>query len=122
VSTYAQESVSMQEVQAELAKAKNYTIVFFTKGTREENKDQTVMHDLHMKHLQYLFGLKKQNVISVFGPLTDNGTIRGILIFNSTDQTEVKKYLDQDAFIKEGYMAYEIHPWFGIPGHTLANK
>jgi uncharacterized protein len=122
ISANAQETVSMQDVQAELAKAKSYTIVFFIKGTREENKDEAVMHDLHMKHLQYLFTLKKKNVISVFGPLTDNSDIRGILIFNSTDQAEVKKYLDQDSFIKEGYMAYEIHPWFGIPGQSLDDK
>jgi uncharacterized protein YciI len=119
---HAQETMSLPEVQAELAKAKNYTLVFFLKGPKEEKENDAAARELHMKHLQYLFGLKKNNVLSIFGPLTDNGTIKGILIFNSTDQVEVKKYLDADNYVKAGYMAYELHPWFGIPGQSLAEK
>ena len=119
---FAQETVTVQDVQAELAKAKAYTLVFFTKGSREEKQDEAnAAQAMHMQHLQYLFTLKKNNVLSVFGPLTDNGNVRGILIFNSTDQAEVKKHLDADPYIKAGYMAYEIHPWFGVPGHSLSN-
>ena len=117
----AQTSVTAEQVQSELSKARAYTLVFLTTGTASGNDEKTAQKT-QMEHLQYLFTLKENKHVSVFGPLTDNGNVRGIIIFNSTDHAEVKKLLDSDPHIKAGSLQYELHPWFGIPGQVLAGK
>jgi uncharacterized protein YciI len=116
----AQTPVTPEYLQKELSRAKAYTLVFLMKGKEIVSDEQTAQRT-QMEHLQYLFTLKENKHVSIFGPLTDGGSMRGILIFNSTDATEVKKFLDGDPHVKAGSLTYEIHPWFGIPGQTLAN-
>jgi uncharacterized protein YciI len=119
MSVYGQESVSMEFVQAELSKARAYSLAFFVQGPERTEESVELAQKNQMLHLQYLFALKEKNQLLVFGPLTDDSPIKGIMIFNLTDVTEVKKLLDNDPHVKAGHLAYEVHPWFGIPGHTL---
>lgn len=114
----AQEQVSIEHVQQQLASAKAYTLVFLTQG---KVKDDAKAAQNQMPHLQYLFSLKEGGHVSIFGPLTDNSNIRGILIFNVTDIGQVKKLMDGDPHVKAGHLSYEIHPWFGVPGQTLGH-
>jgi hypothetical protein len=117
-----QNQVTPEFIQKELSKARPYTLVFFLKGKEPENMDEQTAEKNQMIHLQYLFSLKENKHVSVFGPLTDEGTIRGILIFNSTDREVVKKLLDEEPNVKAGYLTYELHPWFGVAGQTLEGK
>jgi uncharacterized protein YciI len=119
ISGYGQESVSMASVQAELSKARPYTIAFFVKGAKQPEANVEEAQKNQMAHLQYLFTLKEKKQLLLFGPLTDDSAIKGIMIFNLTDVNEVKKLLDGDPHVKAGHLGYEIHPWFGIPGHSL---
>lgn len=119
ISAQAQVKVSMEFVQQELTKAKSYTLAFFIKGSNVESADDESAQRQQMAHLQYLFTLKEQNKLLLFGPLTDDGNMRGILIFSLTDVEQVKALLNEDPHVKAGLLAYEIHPWFGIPGHSL---
>lgn len=119
VSVHAQEKVSMELVQQELTKAKSYTLAFFLKGEKVEDTSDETAQRTQMEHLQYLFTLKEQNKLLLFGPLTDHGNIRGIMIFSLTDIEQVKALLNEDPHVKAGHLAYEVHPWFGIPGQAL---
>ena len=112
--------VTSEFVQGQLAKAKSYTLVFLTSGVREVKEGDETAASNQMLHLQYLFTLKEQNHLSIFGPLTDSGKIRGILIFNSAEEALINKMMDEDPHVKKGYLSYEMHPWFGIPGQVLA--
>ena len=115
--SFGQTTVDEAYIQKELSTARAYTIVLYKKGPNPAGPDLKAMQ---MNHLKYLFTLKEQGKISVFGPLTDNGDIRGIGIFNLTDVKEVEKLLNDDELVKSGHMIYEIHPWFGVPGQSLA--
>jgi uncharacterized protein YciI len=103
-------------VQQQLAVAKAYTLVFLKKGPKHSDPNAK---NAQMAHLKYLFELKEQGKLAVFGPLTDDGDLRGIGIFTSTDVKEVERLLNEDAHVKEGHLVYEIHPWFGVPGQSL---
>ncbi|MFZ6011084.1 MAG: YciI family protein, partial [Bacteroidota bacterium] len=68
---------------------------------------------------QFLFTLKKQGKLALAGPITDDNSIRGIMIFNSDNKDEVKTILDADPFVKRGHFRVVILNFFGLPGDTL---
>ncbi len=54
--------------------------------------------------------------LNVAGPFLDEGDLRGIFIFDCTDEIEVKLLCDSDPAIKSGRLVYEIHPWMTQKG------
>jgi uncharacterized protein YciI len=56
--------------------------------------------------------LAQQGKIVVAGPFGDDGSWRGIFIFNCETEMEVKQLLNTDPAIAAGRLAYEIHPWW----------
>jgi uncharacterized protein len=114
-------NITAEFIHAHLAKARSYTLVFLTRGRNPEPADEADGQNQQMSHLQYLFALKEKKYVSIFGPLTDDGNVRGILIFNSIEPSAVKTLMDADPHVKAGSLGYEIHPWFGIPGQTLSS-
>ena len=114
--------VTVESVQATLAKGKPYTLVIMKKGTNTKELDSATRGKMIMDHLVHLFTMHEAGQLPVFGPVQKEGDIQGICIFNSTDEVAIKKLLDDDPFIKEGHMSYEMLPWFSIPGFTLPEK
>lgn len=119
VVTHAQVTVDEQYVQTTLSKGKTYTMVLLKKGNTFGSQSPQEIQKLQMGHLKHLFTLKEQGKVAIFGPFTDNGDIRGYAIATVTDRAELEKLLAEDPFIKAGYLVYELHPCFGIPGQNL---
>lgn len=115
---YAQEKVTVQYIQESISKGKQYTVVFL-KANSTYRGDSRVVEENQPKHLEYLFTLKAQGKLPLFGPFSGSGDLRGFCIFNSPDQEEVKQLIDNDPHVKAGYLTYEMHLWFGIPGDRL---
>lgn len=113
------QKVTPESVQQILSKGKQYTLAIIKKGPKEEPSDQAVKGKMLSEHLVRLFSLKEEGKLVIFGPVMKDGDITGISIFNLTDEAEVKKLLEADPFIKEGYLSYTLFPWFSIPGFTL---
>ena len=110
------QEVSDDAVKQRISKAKAYTFVMLKRtlaSTPELGKRNQIAH------LKYLQKLKEEGKLPLYGPLTDNGEIRGICIFNLSDLDAVKKLIEEDPHIKSGHLTYELHPYFGIPGDGL---
>ena len=94
----------------------NYLLGFLRKGptygagTKEES---ATMMAGHLANIQRMSALGK---LAVAGPLTDNGDIRGILIFKNTTPEEAKRLVGADPAVKAGRFVLELHPWFGAAG------
>lgn len=43
----------------------------------------------------------------------------GIIVFNSTDKDFIKKELNNDPYIRAGYLKYDLLEWFSIPGQRI---
>jgi uncharacterized protein YciI len=54
--------------------------------------------------------------LNVAGPFLDDGEMRGIYIFDSGNEDEVRKLVEADAAVKAGRLTYEIHPWMTQKG------
>ena len=114
----AQEKITPEIVMQKVAKGKPFTLVILKpglpmpKGSKDNDK-------LKMDHLVNLFQMEKDGKISVFGPVMNDSTMEGIIVFNSTDKESIKKELSNDPFIKAGYMKFELYNWFTIPGQKI---
>src|SRR5689334_7656815 len=73
-----------------------------------------------LQHLSHLFTLESEGKISVFGPVIGTEGLNGIIIFNTSDRTEVEELMANDPHIKGGYLTYELFDFFSIPGQTMA--
>jgi uncharacterized protein YciI len=118
----AGQSITPEYIQEKVSKGRAYTIVFLKAGKKQHSSDPKQAEQKQMEHLIYLFKLKEQEKLPLFGPFTKSGDLRGICIFNSDNAEEVKKLLDEEPLVKEGLLTYEIHPWFGIPGDKLPER
>lgn len=111
--------VTPESVQAILATGKQYTLVLIKKGPNKTVIDPKTNQSMVMDHLVHLFTMKEEGKLPVFGPVLKETDLQGISIFNSTDEAEIKKILEEDPFVKDGHLIYEMYPWFSIPGFTL---
>ena len=117
---FSQNRLTGDSVMAKIAKGKLYTLVFLKSGKKIPTKSQEAQQ-MQINHLINLFTMEQAGKISIFGPVTNDPKLRGIIVFNSTDQEYIKRELDNDPYIRSGYLKYELMNWFSIPGQKLPN-
>ena len=74
---------------------------------------------LQMAHLQHLFQLEAEGKISVFGPMTTDERLKGLIIFNTTSREEVQAWMATDPWVRGGYLGYELYDFFTLPGMKI---
>ncbi len=106
-------------ISSQIEKGAQYTLVLLTASGAEPPKDSAM--SWQTQHLQNLFQLHIEKKISVFGPVTgaNPDNLSGIIIFNSTDQNEIKKWISHDPFVAKGIVLLKFYQWFSIPGQQL---
>ena len=117
---FSQNRLTGDSVMAKIAKGKLYTLVFLKSGKKIPTKSQEAQQ-MQINHLINLFTMEQAGKISIFGPVTNDPKLRGIIVFNSTDQEYIKRELENDPYIRAGYLKYELFSWFSIPGQKLPN-
>lgn len=93
---------------------RKYWFVMLTKGTNR-TQDSVTANKIQEGHLANITRLYKEGKIKVAGPFGDNGSWRGIFIFDCETQAEVEKLLNTDPAIAAGRLLYEVHPWYTAP-------
>jgi uncharacterized protein YciI len=117
---FSQNKLTGDSVMARVAKGKLYTLVFLKAGKKIPTKSEGAQQ-MQINHLINLFTLEQEGKISIFGPVTNDPKLRGIIVFNSTDYEYIKSELNNDPYIKAGYLKYELLNWFSIPGQKIRN-
>ncbi len=115
---YAQETVTDDYVQHTIGKGRQYILVILKTG-KSSGLDEAEQAKEQEAHLKYLFTLKEQGKLPIFGPFYNAGELEGLCIFNSDNQEEVKSLMEEDPHVKSGQLIYEIHQWFSFPGFAL---
>jgi uncharacterized protein YciI len=80
-------------------------------STPESARDQAA-------HLQLLTHLRDSGVLLLSGPIPDGDPERGVLVFDLTDEDDVRALLADDAHMLSGQLAIEQYPWL-VPADTL---
>ena len=110
--------ITDEDIMKSIATGKGYCVFFYKAGPKRD-LPKAEEEKLQMEHLRHLFKLKKQGKLLINGPITDDPILKGVGIFNTVDKEEAKALLDEDPKVKNGWLIYEIHQWFGIPGDGL---
>lgn len=105
-------SVCFEFIQAQKKEdnLKPYYLVLLKKGPHRD-QDSATAAKIQKEHLENINRLAASGKLNVAGPFLDDGDLRGVFIFDSQSEEEVKLFCENDAAIKSGRLIYEIHPW-----------
>lgn len=95
-----------------------YFIAFLKTGpiraTIEEEAEK-----LQKEHQEHLAKMYELGYADISGPFGDDGTIRGITIYNVPTQKMADSLAKSDPMVKAGLLEIEIHPWWAGKGFPL---
>jgi uncharacterized protein len=115
VSTFAQQ----EETKTETPKLKQYYFVMLVKGPHRDDIDSLSLVKIQEGHMANINKMAESGKLQIAGPFGDDGNWRGIFIFDVATEEEVIELLKDDPAIQAGRLAYEIHPWWTMPGGCL---
>ena len=103
-------------VDAELARAATYSVVYLRAGPRSDHPDRDAIVGAHVKRN---FQLKLDGAIAVVGPMLDDGDVRGLYIFNRLPE-DADALIAADPAVEAGIFVYEVQQMMAFPGDVLA--
>jgi hypothetical protein len=98
-----------------MTKSRNYSVVILKAGPKRHTGG---VEKIVWEHARRNFALREEGKLSIICPVTDDGNVRGIGIFNAGIE-EVKKIMDDDPGVKENVFEYEVYPCRSFPGDVL---
>ena len=111
--------VSAQEEENQFPNIKQYFFVMLTRGPNAASIDSLERAKIQAGHLANIHKMAEAGKLNIAGPFGDDGSWRGIFIFNVQSEEEVKELLKNDPAIQSGRLSYEIHPWWSEKGACL---
>jgi hypothetical protein len=95
--------------------AKTYSLVILKAGPKryEPGADAIIW-----EHGRRNFALRADGVLPIVCPVTDEGDVRGLYIFDASLE-ETRQIMDEDPGVKAGIFVYEPHPCRGFAGSCL---
>lgn len=111
-------SSSFEQVMKKVISRKQYFLVYLKTGPNQ-TEDEKTNNEIQKNHLLYLFKLRDEDKMPIFGSLFDESDIKGICIYNVATQEEALKLASNDPAVKSGRFVVEVHPWLGLPGDGL---
>jgi uncharacterized protein YciI len=102
----------------------HYTLGLLVKGPKWTAEETPELQRLQEAHLAHIGEMVRSGALLAAGPLLDNGTIRGILIFKVAVD-EAKALAEADPAVKAGRLVVELHPWLapkGVLNESLVAK
>ena len=107
--------VTDQYMKEMLSKTKHYCVVILRHGP---NWDKPGKDKVLWEHGRRNFALRRDGLLPIVCPVTDGSEVSGVGIFNGSVK-QIKKIMDEDPGVKEGFFAYEIHDCRSFPGACL---
>ena len=102
-----------------VATGRPFILLLLTTGSTPPPEDEHESGRLQMAHLAHLFQMEQEGKCCVFGPVTNEGKLRGIIIFNTVEKETVRQWMSTDPWIMAGSLDYELYDWFTIPGQKI---
>ncbi|WP_235294314.1 YciI family protein [Portibacter lacus] len=92
---------------------KTYVFVILKTGDNT-SKDEEKRNTSFAGHMKNISQLVKEDKLVIAGPMLKNDkNYRGIFILNVDNLEAAEDLLATDPAIKDGYIAYEMYPWYG---------
>ncbi len=97
---------------------KTYFIVFLKPGPKM-NGDTTMVQHILKDHLMYSTKMYNEGHVYVLGPVLDESSVSGIVVYGTSTIEEAKFFAEQDPAVREGVFLAEVHPWYSFKGAVL---
>ena len=108
-----------EENKSEVPQLKQYYFVMLVRGPNANAIDSLSLVKIQEGHMANINKMAESGKLQIAGPFGDDGNWRGIFIFDVATEAEVIELLKDDPAIQSGRLAYEIHPWWTLPGGCL---
>ncbi len=96
-------------------KSKAYTFILLKSGP---NRSMHGGDAIVWEHGRRNHALRRQGVLPIVCPVTDDTEVCGIGIFDASPE-ETARILDDDPAVRAGIFVYEVHPVRSFPGDAL---
>lgn len=100
----------------------NYQVAFYRKGPAWTPGDTPELKQLQSAHLAHIGKMAESGKLIIAGPFTDNGDLRGMLIFRIDSLDEARALAEQDPAVKAGRLVLEWHSWYAAKNITVTPK
>ena len=99
-----------------------YQVAFYRKGPAWTPSTTPEHQKLQAEHMAHIGKMADTGKLIIAGPFTDNGDLRGMLIFRLDSPEEAKALAEQDPAVKAGRLVLEWHPWFAARNIVVTAK
>ena len=114
---HAQHNVDEKYIADQIGQVDEYTLLFWSLAPNTAPRDS--VDKWKMAHLKILFELQAEGKISFFGPVAKDPSIVGIAVFNTSDHSMVKQYVEKDPFVRNNVLTYRLSKWYCVPDQKL---
>lgn len=101
-------------------KLKTYYMVLLKSGP-VRNQDSLEVEKIQNAHLANIGKLFDEKLLVLAGPFLDEGSYKGIFLFDVPTEEEAEQLVMTDPAVIAGRLSYEIHPWMG-PVISISKK
>lgn len=97
---------------------KQYVFCLYTSGTeRSQNAEESA--ELQKQHLAHLADLQENHNLQMAGPFGDDGSMRGILLFDLDSNQRAIELVEKDPMVINKRLEFECHPIWLAKGTVL---
>lgn len=111
------ELISPEEIDRLVSQHRWFWLQLLKAGPNRD-QDEATVERLQLAHLQHLWSLQRQGLLTLFGPV-DDPELRGIGVVLVETREEAEALFAEDPMVKMGRLVVEIRPWFTMPGASL---
>jgi uncharacterized protein YciI len=92
---------------------KTYYMVFLNEGA-DRTQDSATAAKIQEQHLAHLTKMWNEHKMHLAGPFLDEGTTKGICVYNVASAEEAKTFAEEDPAVKSGRLKVEVRPWMTL--------
>ena len=107
--------ISDAYMQEQLGRTREYAVVLLRAAKQYGSEGSAAVV---WEHGRRNFSLRAKGLLSIVCPVTDDTTLCGVAIFNTTVE-QARQLMDEDPGIRAGVFSYEVHPVRSFPGDAL---
>ena len=111
-------TVTDEYMRQMLSTSRSYSLVILRATPK---RSEPAADKIIWEHGRRNFALRADGLLSIVCPLTDEGEVRGVSIFNASLE-ETKKMMDEDPAVRAGVLTYEVRACRSFPGDSLPAK
>jgi len=104
-------AISSGAEEPAMAEMTTYYFGMLVKGAKWSAAETPERAELQKQHLAHLTKMGKEGKLVIAGPLLDDGTIRGLLVYKAASIEEARGWAEADPAVKAGRLKVEMHPW-----------